>query len=127
MSFNSGSNPFATQFGLKAKIPLDCRFVITDVTELIQLIHLGLYPGLRFVLTSDVTIDDASMEPALLALSVTKAELETLSTQWSSYKKTYAAGFYLVKQDGVTIVSEGSSEHIIYDSDLKALKFVFPE
>lgn len=100
MSFNSGSNPFATQFGLKSKIPLDCRFVIENATELIQMIDIALYPGLRFVVQSTVTIDDDTIKSAL--------DVENVPDSWDTYKRTYCTGFYIVDIDGATLLTDVS-------------------
>ena len=55
MSFNSNGVTLTSQFNLKSKQPLDGRYVITNQTELANLLSLALYPGLEFMLTADVT------------------------------------------------------------------------
>lgn len=61
MSFNSSGVTLTSQFNLKSKQPLDGRYVITNETELENLISLALYPGLEFAVTENLTLTDGSI------------------------------------------------------------------
>lgn len=77
MSYNGEGITLPSQFKLKSKQPIDSRFVITNATEFTQMKNEAWYPGLRFCVTSDITVDGAS----------------------------YSKGVYSVEPDGTSIVA----------------------